>query len=127
MLEKEELIEKLKLWIDDNSKSLPHWANTIAVRYDDKKYMIFEEIPVSKSGIADSEIGELPGTSAWFTGERNDDYDDATDRGLEYYLDGQDETAYKHCNIIIGQNTNYDTEDESEVILENATVVYCIF
>lgn len=124
---KDELIEVVKNWVIDNSKSIPKWSNTIAVRYDDKKYLIGDELPNSYSKFADTEDQELSGTSAWIVGERGDDEDDFNSREVDTYLWGKHESPYKHANIIIGVNQLEDAEEYGEVILHQSEVVYKLF
>lgn len=130
--------EKMASIVQETLKNIkmPHWADTVAIRYDSFKPKVGQELSHSISNIDrddtrdypeyDKNADKMSGTSAFliFDGVAYDDelnFDEVEDN--LFNLSDQKKSVYSHCSIIIGRKVDEFSEDEGEVVLDNATVV----
>jgi hypothetical protein len=134
---KDKVIEEIENYVEENSRSLPHWADTIAVRFDNKKFKVGHELKPSKDYKDTRDFPEydkdyfdtldnLPGTSAYFIAGASFDKDEIRKDNIKIIKEHMKGRDYKYANIVIGKevpDTVVAPEDDGEVILEYATVV----
>lgn len=133
---KSEMIAEIKKYAEQNLSSLPFWADSIAVRYDDKDVQVGDELECSLDNVLREDSREypsygddcprLPGTSCYGVCTTADDEDDLYVDFLDRFLADPEESRWRHCSIVIGSevpSTECAPEDDGEVILSGCEVV----
>jgi hypothetical protein len=130
---RKELIEQVIKDAAIVSQDLPFWANTVAVRYDNKDVTAGDELECSISNSDrdderdfpgyDEDAERMGGTSCYHVCDAYDEEDDMDADWIDGYLSGKSEAAWTHCSLVIGKRTDDYCEDKGETILSNCTVV----
>jgi hypothetical protein len=130
---KQDLIDAAILDAIDLASSLPHWANTVGIRYDNKTVAVGNELEASVLNTDREDGRDFPaydpdaeraaGTSCYLVANQFDDEDDITSLDIGRYVSGQTEAAWCHCSLVIGKRTDDFCEDLGEVILAGCEVV----